>query len=362
MDVIGAPGPTATAGPGGRRGARAQRRKRAAGFAFLSRSPLIVYAFDERPLRVALWFGLRHPGERATFLMQVSWTMELASAAGKLARHFARHRARFPGHELIALANTAREQTILAAAGARSIFLNQNIMLSEATYRPLPGAAVEFDAIYNARLEPFKRHELAREIPSVGYLGYWFGGSAEHRRSTLARADLIRSFGPRHRILNPLVGGLPRALPDRAVNAAYARAAVGLCLSASEGAMYAAVEYLLAGLPVVSTPSLGGRDAFFDPEFCRIVPADPRAVRDGVEALRAQNIPREHIRQRTLERMAEQRAAFLDLLNAVLESHERKPRFGPEWPYLGQSKLLRWRRLERHFRGFEALRAIERMR
>ncbi len=288
--------------------------------------------------------------------------MERAGDAEKVARYFARHRARFPEHELIALANTEREQAVLAEAGARSIFLNQNIMLSEATYRPLPGTAVEFDAIYNARLEPFKRHELARGIPSVGYLGYWFGGSTEHRRSTLARIDLIRSFGPRHTILNPLVGGLPRALPDRAVNEAYARAAVGLCLSAREGAMYAAVEYLLAGLPVVSTPSLGGRDAFFDPEFCRVVPPDPHAIREAVEALRAQNIPREYIRQRTLERMAEQRGAFLDLLNSVLESYRRKPRFGPEWPYLGQSKLLRWRRLERHFSGFEVLRAIERMR
>ncbi len=39
---------------------------------------------------------------------------------------------------------------------------------------------------------------------------------------------------------------------------------VGMCLSETEGAMFAAVEYLLCGLPVVSTPSQGGRDVWFD--------------------------------------------------------------------------------------------------
>ena len=38
--------------------------------------------------------------------------------------------------------------------------------------------------------------------------------------------------------------------------------------------MLASIEYLLAGLPVVSTPSLGGRDHYFDDEYCLIAPPD----------------------------------------------------------------------------------------
>jgi glycosyltransferase involved in cell wall biosynthesis len=173
---------------------------------------------------------------------------------------------------------------------------------------------------------------------------------------------LIGAAGPGHVFLNPLVDGLPRSIPDDKVNAAYARAAVGLCLSEVEGAMYVSAEYLLAGLPVVSTPSRGGREFLFDPEFCRIVPPDPRAVRDAVLALRAENIPREHVRNRTIARMAAQRAEFVDLLDSILAARHRRARFGPDWPFLDRSKILSWRRLDRHFFGFAAHTLRDRLR
>ncbi|WP_164127899.1 glycosyltransferase, partial [Stenotrophomonas maltophilia] len=69
---------------------------------------------------------------------------------------------------------------------------------------------------------------------------------------------------------NPIVDGLTARLTPEAVNRVYNQAAVGLCLSAVEGAMCASMEYLMAGLPVVSTPSVGGRDVYFDPDYCII--------------------------------------------------------------------------------------------
>ncbi|MCC6983432.1 MAG: glycosyltransferase [Bauldia sp.] len=362
MDARVAPRRTPPVGLGGDRPTKPRARKVALGFAFLSRSPIIVYAFLSFPLTAAVAIGIRYPRRPATFLLVPGWTVERPGIPETIARRLAVHRARFPAHEMIVLANTERERDLLAALGVRTAFINQNIALSETVYRPLPGTAVEFDAIYNARPDDFKRHELAAEIPTVAYLGYWHAGGAHARDKALARMALIRSAGPGHVFLNPLVDGLPSSLPDEEVNAAYARAAVGLCLSAAEGAMYAAVEYLLAGLPVVSTPSIGGREVLFDPEFCRIVPPDPRAVRDAVAALRAENIPREHIRARTIARMAPQRREFVDLLDAILASYGRRPRFGPDWPFLDRSKLLRWWRLERHFRHFGQHALLDRLR
>ena len=49
-----------------------------------------------------------------------------------------------------------------------------------------------------------------------------------------------------------------------------------------EGANYASVEYLLAGLSIVSTPSIsGGREVYFDPEFCIV--CDPDHQHSGAE-------------------------------------------------------------------------------
>ena len=63
------------------------------------------------------------------------------------------------------------------------------------------------------------------------------------------------------------------------------RARVGLCLSEEEGAMFASIEYLLCGLPVVSTPNMGGRDFFFDEKFSQTVDPSEEAVRVGVEKM-----------------------------------------------------------------------------
>jgi len=64
--------------------------------------------------------------------------------------------------------------------------------------------------------------------------------------------------------------------------------------------MFASTEYLLAGLPIVTTASAGGRDVYHDAEYCWTVPADPAAVADAVDHLKARNIPRRYIRERTL--------------------------------------------------------------
>ena len=114
--------------------------------------------------------------------------------------------------------------------------------------------------------------------------------------------------------------------------------------------MYSAVEYLLAGLPVVSTPSLGGRDVFFDPDYCRIVPPDPAKVREAAAELQARRIPRDYIRSRTLERVEPERQRFLALVNETVVRKGGSPLFGEVWPFRDRSKLITWRNLEDHFR------------
>ncbi len=78
--------------------------------------------------------------------------------------------------------------------------------------------------------------------------------------------------------------------------------------------MYASTQYLLCGLPVVSTRSEGGRDVFFDPAYVRIVDDDPEAVRAAVHELIALRISPEEIRDRTLARIREHRERLFELI------------------------------------------------
>ena len=95
---------------------------------------------------------------------------------------------------------------------------------------------------------------------------------------------------------------------------------VGVCLSAVEGAMFAAVEYLLCGLPIVSTPSLGGRDVWFDPKFTRIVEPEPNAIAAAVQELIDLRLDPAAIRAATLARMAEHRQRFTSAVQEIFDT------------------------------------------
>jgi len=85
------------------------------------------------------------------------------------------------------------------------------------------------------------------------------------------------------------------------------RSRIGLCLSDVEGAMYASVEYMLCGLPVVSTKSIGGRDVFFDDKYVKIVDDNPEAVAKGVIEMIDRDIDPYYIRDKTIKKMKEER-------------------------------------------------------
>jgi glycosyltransferase involved in cell wall biosynthesis len=317
--------------------------------ALISADPLIVSTPTwPGPLGLAEALGRRCADRDAIFLLPLHWHCDDA-AAGQKAAAMRRHRERFPRHRLIVLANTPAEAARLAAAGAEVFLANHNMFGADPVFRPLADVAVEFDAVYNARPAAGKRHELAAEIERVIYLAYVSAGQEGIHPPEILAGILNR--GPGHVLANSIVDGRPRWMSQDIVNRTLARAAVGLCLSAIEGAMYSSIEYLLAGLPIVSTPSVGGRDFFFDPDYCVIVEPTPRAVRTGVEAMRARNIPRSYIRERTLAKLAVERHRFLAFVEDIKAGYGVARSFGMEWTFVA-SPFHNWRTVEEHAADF----------
>jgi glycosyltransferase involved in cell wall biosynthesis len=161
-------------------------------------------------------------------------------------------------------------------------------------------------------MTPWKRHELASGVSSAVHVfqrEQQLGWNA-----SLAYLNRMKEEMPSHSFINRIVAEAFESLPPQEVNRVLNSAHVGLCLSAEEGGMFASMEYLLAGLPIVSTPSRGGRDYFFDPDYCLIVPPDPRAIRDAIEALKTRRIPAAAIRERTLEKVKRERHRLFDIL------------------------------------------------
>lgn len=300
----------------------------------LSRYPLVIYMpiGGGRPLNWVAALGRRLASRPATILLMPNWTLERPAVIEQLGRDLAWYRERFPHHALIFLCNTEEERRLVSGVGGTAIFSNHNLLVREDLFRPLADVPVEFDAVYTGRISPTKRHHLALDVERLVHITVSIGELPPSAARAFIRRLQDRS--PLHRIANPVVDGMTRGLPPEEVNRVYNRAAVGLCLSASEGAMCSSMEYLLAGLPVVSTPSLGGRDVYFDPDYCMIVEPEPAAIRRAVETLRDRRIPREEIRARTLEKVLPQRRELMDVLSEVLRRMGGTEPLS-QWPFPG---------------------------
>ena len=78
---------------------------------------------------------------------------------------------------------------------------------------------------------------------------------------------------------------------------------VGVILSYKEGACYASIEYLLSGIPMVTTKNIGGRDIFFDDRFCIRSLSNNYSVKHNVQKLIEKDINPNIIREATLKKM-----------------------------------------------------------
>jgi glycosyltransferase involved in cell wall biosynthesis len=212
------------------------------------------------------------------------------------------HRHHYPHHPVVMMANDAMEAQFLSAHGIDAVLFQQNGFMN-IDEKPR-ASAKEFDAVYIARIKPHKRIELAQNIASCCIV--------------FAAVDV-----PYFREIQPLVShfvfanGDPlssesQPLPRAQVADWCARSRCGLCLSADvEGAMFASAEYMLWGLPVVSTRSFGGREDYFDERFCLICEDDPASVAAAVTEAISRNVESGLIRNTFLAKVMERRAGLL---------------------------------------------------
>jgi glycosyltransferase involved in cell wall biosynthesis len=239
-------------------------------------------------------------------------------------------------HRITFLASSGAELERFERSGLPTLLVGNTAFCDERIYRPLPGRRARFHAVYDARLSAFKRHPLAAEVPDLALITYLGKdeGAPGYRASLaplLARAHVFNGdpLGDGYRYLSP---------PE--VNACLNQCAVGLALSREEGGMYASMQYLMAGLPVVSTPSRGGRDEFYHPDYVRIVDPTPRAVADGVAEMRQCKVSAEQIRARTLARVEEHRRRLFRCMDEIYASQGCARSFEADWPSLLVDKLM----------------------
>lgn len=180
------------------------------------------------------------------------------------------------------------------------LFINQNAFIDENVFNIINGIRKEFDAIYNGRLRPVKRHFLAKEVGENYKLALLVG----HHTSTVG--NISETEVPNNVFRNQVHLKKPQVV--ELLN----KSRVGLALSGAEGACFASSEYLLCGVPVVSTFCSGGRQEWYNDYNSIVTPPDPAAVNKAVAELL--NNPRDpyEVRRSHLEMMYAHRQKFID--------------------------------------------------
>ncbi len=252
-------------------------------------------------------------------LIQIGWQRETPERAQELADVLADIKDKREGLHFTFLCNSTQEEEIIRAKGLNAVFCHQNAFIDEKLYPIVPNAKKLFDAIYVARVTPFKRQELACKIKTLRLIGWTSPLETDY-------FNKIMSIAPEAK----WTCEVPSNKIYREINSAR----VGLCLSAEEGAMFVSAEYMLCGLPAVTTKNLGGREALFpDDAYCHVEDT-PESVADGVYKM-IENSPAPYeIRESYIKNMQIHRNIFIDLVQSIIDSNGGNTDFKSQWKHV----------------------------
>lgn len=298
----------------------------------LSSNPLILISLDLQGLQFFLPYLKGQ--KRVWFFVQTAWTYHHDERI-KAAKKSVAAAARTGNVNVCYLANSEDEHKVCEKHRIPSLISNMTCFVDEKKFRINLLEKKRYKAIYDARLSPLKRHELACLIDSLALITYidkpqesqeYFEGVC---KLLVKGVWLNDPFGPNYR---------HHLLPSE-VAKYLNQAEVGLMLSAEEGGCYASIQYLLSGLPVVSTRSIGGRDAFYDPDYVAIVDDTPEAVAQGVERMRDLKISPEEIRSRTLLKIQNHRNNLIRACQVIYNEMDCHEDFSKQFQRIFKHKI-----------------------
>jgi glycosyltransferase involved in cell wall biosynthesis len=276
--------------------------------AVISRDPVIIqsatYSFADVVVPTMTYY--RQTGRHVTFLFNSLMSLEFEiNLRRKLMRELVELRTAFPDAAMIFLVNDVGELTVARSLGFPAELINNNAFVDERLFDIDSAAVKRFDAVYNARFHPYKRHFLATEVPSLVLLAA--DPTAEHHAgltALLPQAHLITAHVDSARVAE-------------IVNTARC----GLILSGSEGANYATMEYLLCGVPVVTTRNIGGRNWWLSDDVAVYAEDTPRSVAAAVAETIRRDVHGPSVREHTLQKLHRERLVFFALVDRVFAAH-----------------------------------------
>jgi len=269
------------------------------------------YILNKKPLTVACWgddawetitSGSTKP---ELFIWHCAWNQGTFARMAKMKYKFFKLKQK--GIKPILVVNSKEEERLRRFFGITGFKSSSYVFVDEKDYAIQQTEKI-YKAVYAAQISGFKRIPLARKIDPLFVMTYKRGETQwdlHQEYPTMSTAHYNNTW-----------------LDPKEKNGVLSKSSVGLCLSEEEGPMLASLEYMLNGLPVVSTPSKGGRDEYYDDRYCKIVEPSALLVGQGVDELISNNIDPKFVRQETIKRLQADRKRYAEnITNYIKAKH-----------------------------------------
>lgn len=238
------------------------------------------------------------------YVLVVDWGTVFSASALLLMK------ARYPIN-MFWCANGVLERDALRKMGVQAHLVSHNAFVSDAVF-DIKNHEKTFNAIFNNTLIPFKRPGLARKVDKVVYTS-GSPPSGEYAKMISEQIDSSVKINSDPFEISNLIN----------------RSKCGLILSPAEGGNYATSEYLLCGVPVVTTHNIGGRDSYLDDtNSIKVADDTPDAVADAVKYIldNQHNYDPQSIRKGVIKKNIEMLMTLRDqILVPILKKYTSDP-------------------------------------
>ncbi|MCE8009861.1 glycosyltransferase [Aestuariivita sp.] len=247
------------------------------------------------------------------FFVNPMWTLTGAAFRAQVVDRLNSAAVNFPQHTYVLLVNDPDDISIKETLDPSiAVYVcGEHALASTDIFQHNP-VSRRYDAVYIAQNHAGKRIDLACKIDTVCLISRGFSSvDAE------AKAALFRTlYCP-----NITIGDLVAEQVAEFLNAS----GVGLILSEREGQNRATIEYLLCGLPVVTTANVGGRDRFLVPANSIYTLPDPQTIADAVSYVIRSDFDRQAVAQLATQSVHRERKWLSHIVDSTLESHGYRP-------------------------------------
>lgn len=217
--------------------------------------------------------------------------------------------------KVIFLSSSIEAHEFRTSLGLRSLLVSNNIFVNESVFKVTNNVVFgrTYRAVYTARAAAFKRLHLAAAVDDLALVV-----------DRTFKSGIIDMDPAYQRVARKYINDRPLT-PVELTNL-YNNTSCGLMLSTIEGACFTVVEYLLSGIPVVSTRAetpigLGGRELWLNCHNSVYVEPNPKDVADGVNALISRSNDPLAIRTACINEMQRQRSVLTRALDEIFKEH-----------------------------------------